>query len=139
MCGPTRSEGLTFLPSASHPLVTVLTNRSRCLLTINHHRGSSQAETWPHPLESSSPVAMITLLIHTSLLHISQNSAKRPIWESKLFYLLEICPRTLGLETLEILGFPRKKVDSQKKRNGLSLTWDGMTGLHRSPTVHTEA
>lgn len=138
MCGPTRSEGLTFLPSASHPLVTVLTNRSRCLLTINHHRGSSQAETWPHPLESSSPVAMITLLIHTSLLHISQNSAKRPVWENRLLPLRNLSQNPWPGNSRNS-GFPRKKVDSQKKRNGLSLTWDGMTGLHRSPTVRTEA
>lgn len=112
--------------------MTVLTNRSRCLLSTTTGAAPRQR---PGLIlfESHSPVAMISLLIHTSLLSINQDPAKRPVWESRLVSLRNLFqnpwPRNCRNSWL-----PKKTVDSQKRRNGLSVRFHGMTGLHSLPT-----
>lgn len=137
MCVPTSSEGPHF-PALGFP--PTWADEQKSVPPKHYHRSSSQAETQPHPFESRSPVAMISLLIHTSLLSINQDPAKRPVWESRLLPLRNLFqnpwPRNCRNSRL-----PRKTLIH--RRGGMGWVYASMTRLDSTasppPTVHTEA
>lgn len=99
---------LTFLPSASRPLVPVPANRSRRLLSITTGQLPPRQRPGLILLRVAALYPWSLFLIRTSLLCTSQDSAKRPVWESRLFPLRNLFQKP-GLRDSRNYRLPKEK------------------------------